>query len=158
MPLWGWYQCHDAGRKRSDLRTSRYAHAPGEYVLIECELPDASVVLSDFDAWHFWQLDLDQVKSFRLFRAVGSPRDSPRRSSRTVAIEHGVSGLQIRRSASKFNAILKNVRFLVHWIHLGIRRYSEWRLGFTTPAQHPAEAIGEIRKQPEALTGQFQLN
>jgi len=25
---------------------------PGEYVLLECELPDAAVMLSDFDAWH----------------------------------------------------------------------------------------------------------
>ncbi|MEJ2375536.1 MAG: DUF3841 domain-containing protein [Pseudolabrys sp.] len=52
-PLWGWYHWLGEARKRPDLRAVRhYWNPPGRYVLLECELPDESVVLSDFDAWH----------------------------------------------------------------------------------------------------------
>lgn len=51
-PLWGWFQCHDASRKRPDLRAVRHWYQPAEYVLIECELPEEGVMLSDYEAWH----------------------------------------------------------------------------------------------------------
>jgi len=52
-PLWGWYQWEDEARMRPDLRAVRHHwKPPGEYVLLECELPDEAVVLSDFDAWN----------------------------------------------------------------------------------------------------------
>jgi hypothetical protein len=144
-PLWGWYQWASEAQKRPDLRAVRHYWKPlGQYVLIECELPDAAVMLSDFDAWHiilnnqyvsisdedeetylaarrqydlqpseglaehlrtafyrsweriidmdalaepdwhamekksiqacFWKLDLDQVKSYRLFTSVDARR------------------------------------------------------------------------------------
>lgn len=52
-PLWGWHRWRNEGQPRPDLRSIRhYWHPPGPYVLIECDLPDNAVVLSDFDAWH----------------------------------------------------------------------------------------------------------
>lgn len=52
-PLWGWYRWLNESQPRPDLRAIRhYWHPPGLYVLMECELPQESVVLSDFDAWH----------------------------------------------------------------------------------------------------------
>jgi len=52
-PPWGWFHWEGEARKRPDLRVVRhYWKPPGEYVLLECELPDAAVMLSDFDAWH----------------------------------------------------------------------------------------------------------
>jgi hypothetical protein len=52
-PLWGWRQWAGEAKPRPDLRAVRhYWNPPGRYVLIECELPDDAVVLSDFDAWH----------------------------------------------------------------------------------------------------------
>lgn len=51
-PLWGWYQWGGKS-KRPDLRFIRHHWGPeGNHVLIECELPDDSVLLSDHDAWH----------------------------------------------------------------------------------------------------------
>jgi hypothetical protein len=53
MPLWGWFQWQDAERKKPDLRSVRHHWGPpGRYVLIECDLPDQNVVLSDYDMWH----------------------------------------------------------------------------------------------------------
>ena len=55
VPLWGWYQWAGTSRKRPDLRSLRHnwgAHDGKAYVLIECELPDDDVLLSDHDAWH----------------------------------------------------------------------------------------------------------
>ncbi|MFD0986249.1 DUF3841 domain-containing protein [Methyloligella solikamskensis] len=53
IPLWGWYQCRGQSRKRPDLRFWRFrTNPPGKYTLIECDLPDEHVVLSDYDAWH----------------------------------------------------------------------------------------------------------
>ena len=53
VPLWGWYQWAGEKQRRPDLRTVRhYWKPPGQYVLMECELPDAAVMLSDFHAWH----------------------------------------------------------------------------------------------------------
>ena len=52
-PLWGWYQWMDEKNKRPDLRSVRHHWAPPDnYVLLECDLPDDQVLLSDFDAWH----------------------------------------------------------------------------------------------------------
>lgn len=53
VPLWGWYQWAGTERKRPDLRTLRHHWGPeGNYVLLECEINDQHVLLSDFDAWH----------------------------------------------------------------------------------------------------------
>lgn len=52
VPLWGWYQCHSASKPRPDLRIFRHNYPPGQYVLIELELPEPALMLSDFDAWH----------------------------------------------------------------------------------------------------------
>lgn len=53
VPLWGWYQWDGAARSRPDLRVVRHGWGPpGDYVLLECELPDSAVVLSDFHAWN----------------------------------------------------------------------------------------------------------
>jgi len=54
VPLWGWYQWQGRARMRPDLRTLRHhwGSAGNTYVLIECELPDDRVMLSDFEAWH----------------------------------------------------------------------------------------------------------
>ncbi len=52
-PLWAWYQCNSESKRRPDLR--RRGHLPrGETgFLIEFWGDDESVVLSDFDLWHF---------------------------------------------------------------------------------------------------------
>jgi len=53
MPLWGWYQWAGTTKKRPDLRFIRHHWGPeGNHVMIECELPDDQVLLSDHDAWH----------------------------------------------------------------------------------------------------------
>lgn len=65
-PLWGWYQwCSKS--TRPDLRALRHYWGPeGNHVMIECELPEREVLLSDHDAWHFvlndWHLALDEQK------------------------------------------------------------------------------------------------
>jgi len=70
MPLWGWYQWGSKG-KRPDLRCLRHHWGPeGNHVMIECELPDDEVLLSDHDAWHIalnnshLPLDEDDDKKF----------------------------------------------------------------------------------------------
>lgn len=52
-PLWAWYQYNSDSKRRPDLR--RTGHLPrGETgFLIEFRGDDESVVLSDFDLWHF---------------------------------------------------------------------------------------------------------
>jgi len=53
MPLWGWYQWAGVAKKCPDLRFVRHHWGPeGNHVLIECELPNDQVLLSDHDAWH----------------------------------------------------------------------------------------------------------
>jgi len=52
-PVWAWY-IQNGQRKKPDLRKERWCNGPGneEYACIELDVPDAQVVLSDFDAWH----------------------------------------------------------------------------------------------------------
>jgi len=85
MPLWGWYQWCNVS-KRPDLRLLRHHWGPeGNHVMIECELPDGEVLLSDHDAWHitlndsYLPLNVDDDQQFgeKLRRAgwqAGSPK------------------------------------------------------------------------------------
>jgi len=51
-PLWAWYQWQEE-RKRPDLRSAGHL-PPGEKgVRIEFEIDENSVLLSDFDLWHY---------------------------------------------------------------------------------------------------------
>lgn len=54
VPLWGWYRWLGEDKCRPDLRSvrHRWGEAGGQFCLIECEFPDSSVLLSDYDAWH----------------------------------------------------------------------------------------------------------
>lgn len=51
-PVWAWYQWTEK-RKKPDLRNERWGNGwKGErFVLMEIEIPDKDVLLSDFDAW-----------------------------------------------------------------------------------------------------------
>ena len=74
-PLWGWFQWHTEARRRPDLRTVRHNWSPpGPYVMIECQLPDHEVLLSDFEAWHFtlnnWYLALEEQEDDRFTQAM----------------------------------------------------------------------------------------
>ena len=53
FPLWGWYQYNGIKQRKPDLR--RRAHLPKgtRGVRIEFEAPEKTVLLSDFDLWHF---------------------------------------------------------------------------------------------------------
>lgn len=65
FPIWVWYQWGNAHKRRPDLRHA--AHLPrGECgVLLECECPIDSVLLSDFVLWHYvlnnWYLPTDEA-------------------------------------------------------------------------------------------------
>ena len=51
-PLWGWTRWGPR-KARPDLRKLRWNWAPeGDYVLIECDLPERSLLRSDFTTWH----------------------------------------------------------------------------------------------------------
>jgi len=52
FPLWGWYQCTGAKRKRPDLRQRSHVPRGTKAVRLEIELPDEDVLLSDFEMWH----------------------------------------------------------------------------------------------------------
>ncbi len=59
VPLWGWHQWQGEKTKRPDLRSIRHHWQPaGEYVMIECGIPERQVLLSDFDAWHIVLYDV----------------------------------------------------------------------------------------------------
>ncbi len=51
-PVWAWFQWTEK-RKKPDLRNERWGNGwKGErFVLMEIEIPDKDVLLSDFDAW-----------------------------------------------------------------------------------------------------------
>lgn len=52
-PLWGWYQWSNINNKRPDLRSLRHYWGPaGQHVMIEYEIPDNEVLLSDQGAWN----------------------------------------------------------------------------------------------------------
>lgn len=51
-PIWAWHTMNWK-HKKPDLRESGYLARGQKAVLLELEIPDDQVVLSDFDAWHF---------------------------------------------------------------------------------------------------------
>jgi hypothetical protein len=52
FPLWGWYQWQGAKQCRPDLRASGHLAKGQPGVRIELELPEDTVLLSDFNGWH----------------------------------------------------------------------------------------------------------
>lgn len=56
-PLWAWHTL-DGKRKKPDLRMGGYAKRGEKQILIEFEIPDDKVVLTDFAAWHYVLNDL----------------------------------------------------------------------------------------------------
>lgn len=53
VPLWGWHQWQNAEKNKPDLRSVRHHWQPsGNYLLLEFDIPEDEVLLSDFDAWH----------------------------------------------------------------------------------------------------------
>lgn len=51
-PIWAWHT-REWKHKKPDLRLSGYMARGEKAVLLELEIPDNEIVLSDFDAWHF---------------------------------------------------------------------------------------------------------
>lgn len=51
-PVWFFKQWQSAEKPRPDLRGIRHYWRIGDAVMLECELPDEAVLLSDFDMWH----------------------------------------------------------------------------------------------------------
>lgn len=53
-PVWGWYK-QNGRHYKPDLRGERWCYgAHGQqFICIELEIPDAQVLLSDFDTWNF---------------------------------------------------------------------------------------------------------
>lgn len=51
-PVWAWHT-REGIHKRPDLRCSGYAKKGTLCVLLEIEIPDNQVVLTDFNAWHY---------------------------------------------------------------------------------------------------------
>lgn len=52
FPLWGWYRWQGVSRCRPDLRCAGHLERRVPGVRIEVDLPDSTVLLSDFGAWH----------------------------------------------------------------------------------------------------------
>lgn len=65
-PIWAWYQW-EGKRKRRDLRRGGYAERGTPLVQLTIEIPDESVLLSDFDEWtyplSFWYLPLTEQEN-----------------------------------------------------------------------------------------------
>jgi hypothetical protein len=51
-PFWAWYK-YSAEKAKPDLRHAAHAPRGTKCVCLELELPDNSVLLSNFDLWHF---------------------------------------------------------------------------------------------------------
>ena len=82
-PVWGWYRADGMRRPRPDLR-ARWGEPGQPMALVEYVVPDADVLLSDFDAWHYvlnsWPLPVDPVDAARWEGVVGNrgwPRGGP---------------------------------------------------------------------------------
>ncbi|HWQ73912.1 MAG TPA: DUF3841 domain-containing protein [Syntrophomonas sp.] len=62
-PIWAWYQW-EGKRKRRDMREGGYAARGEKIVQLTIEVDDKSVLLSDFDLFHYplnyWYLPLDE--------------------------------------------------------------------------------------------------
>lgn len=52
FPIWAWHTRYGK-HKKPDLRQTGYGLKGKEYILIEIEVPDNQVVLTDYDAWHY---------------------------------------------------------------------------------------------------------
>ncbi|AIF53533.1 DUF3841 domain-containing protein [Pelosinus sp. UFO1] len=52
-PVWAWYQWKNDKKKKPDLRSSALLRRGEKGVLIEFEIEQDSVLLSDFELWHF---------------------------------------------------------------------------------------------------------
>jgi hypothetical protein len=52
-PLWAWYQCISKKRAKPDLRESAHLKRGTKGVRIEIEKDEKSVLLSDFELWHY---------------------------------------------------------------------------------------------------------
>lgn len=72
MPLWAWYQWQSSKKKRPDLRFKGFLEKGEQGVLIEFEISDELVLLSDFELWHhvlnYWYLpsSKDDGEAFEL--------------------------------------------------------------------------------------------
>jgi hypothetical protein len=53
LPLWAWYQWESNERARPDLRCSGHLPAGESGALIELQIDDSAVLLSDFELWHY---------------------------------------------------------------------------------------------------------
>ncbi len=53
FPVWAWYQCHYADKKKPDLRTSGLLPKGEIGYRIEIEKKQEDILLSDFQLWHF---------------------------------------------------------------------------------------------------------
>ncbi|MCI4665838.1 MAG: DUF3841 domain-containing protein [Neomegalonema sp.] len=51
QPLWGWAKCGAQARSLSADELS-CGYAPGEHVVIQADIPENALLLSDFEAWH----------------------------------------------------------------------------------------------------------
>ncbi len=52
-PIWAWYQWADRDRPKPDLRASRHLARGVRGVRLELEITASSVLLSDFELWHY---------------------------------------------------------------------------------------------------------
>ena len=52
-PIWAWYK-QNGKHCKPDLRSARWGYGLGDedYACIEIEMPDETILLSDFDVWH----------------------------------------------------------------------------------------------------------
>jgi hypothetical protein len=53
LPLWIWYQWEGKGRNKPDLRSAGHLPKHEHGVLIDFEIDDRLVLLSDFEQWHY---------------------------------------------------------------------------------------------------------
>lgn len=81
-PVWAWYQYQDERARRPDLRRSAHAPSGTPLVLIEFELPDDQVLLSDFELWHY--VLNDWYVAARVWRDRTYPPDVRERSWRRI--------------------------------------------------------------------------
>lgn len=52
-PVWAWFQYENERSRRPDLRRSAHGPSGTRAVLIEFDIAEDQVLLSDFDLWHY---------------------------------------------------------------------------------------------------------
>lgn len=52
-PVWAWFQSHGAARNKPDLRWAGHLETGTRGVRVELVLSESSVLLSDFELWHY---------------------------------------------------------------------------------------------------------